>query len=340
MAKGSKSDSGKVRKGQDRARRRRPSASQRRARPLSELLRAGPGLRPGGRRKPMPHLASGAARRDGENGAGRRQGAPVGPAGAADRGAPRAARRARCCSSSRAWTRPARAASSGTSSAPATRRACGSRRSRPRPPEERSHDFLWRIRNALPPAGKIGVFDRSHYEDVLVVRVHELVPRATWARRYATINRFEQRLVDDGTTVVKVMLHISADEQKRATARPAAAGRTSGGSSTPATSTSASSGRPTRRPTRSRITKCSTDAAPWYVVPADHKWYARWAVQQLLIEALERHRPAVAAGRLRRQGREGPARPRPDGQARRSRATGRSVSRSAIRTGRRRTGGR
>ena len=81
--------------------------------------------------------------------------------------------------------------------------------------EERAHDFLWRIRNALPPAGKIGVFDRSHYEDVLVVRVHDLVPRAVWSRRYATINRFEQRLADSGTTVVKVMLNVSAKEQKQ-----------------------------------------------------------------------------------------------------------------------------
>ena len=82
-------------------------------------------------------------------------------------------------------------------------------------PEERAHDFLWRIRGALPPAGKVGVFDRSHYEDVLIVRVHELVPRAVWARRYATINRFEARLVDSGTTMVKVMLNVSAKEQKK-----------------------------------------------------------------------------------------------------------------------------
>jgi PPK2 family polyphosphate:nucleotide phosphotransferase len=80
--------------------------------------------------------------------------------------------------------------------------------------EERSHGFLWRIRRALPEPGMIGVFDRSHYEDVLIVRVHDLVPAPTWRRRYAAINRFEKTLVGRGTTVVKVMLHISPDEQK------------------------------------------------------------------------------------------------------------------------------
>ncbi len=80
--------------------------------------------------------------------------------------------------------------------------------------EERRHPFLWRIRKALPRPGRIGVFDRSHYEDVLVVRVHELVPRSVWARRYSQINAFEKAAVKDGTTIVKVMLHISSEEQK------------------------------------------------------------------------------------------------------------------------------
>ena len=80
--------------------------------------------------------------------------------------------------------------------------------------EERAHPFLWRIRNALPAPGQVGVFDRSQYEDVLIVRVHELVPRATWSRRYAQINDFEAKAVADGTTIIKVMLNISSDEQK------------------------------------------------------------------------------------------------------------------------------
>ena len=129
-------------------------------------------------------------------------------------------------------------------------------------PEEREHDFLWRIRNALPPAGKIGVFDRSHYEDVLVVRVHELVPRATWARRYATINRFEAKARRrPGTAIVKVMLHISAKEQKKR--------RLAERLDSPGQVVEVQPGRhrgartlwpTTRRPTRPLITKCSTDA--------------------------------------------------------------------------------
>jgi PPK2 family polyphosphate:nucleotide phosphotransferase len=153
-------------------------------------------------------------------------------------------------------------------------------------PEERAHDFLWRIRGALPPAGKVGVFDRSHYEDVLVVRVHDLVPRATWSRRYATINRFEQRLVEQGTTVVKVMLNVSKDEQKRRLTerlkRPDKWWKYN-----PSDVDERALWPAYQDAYQAALTKCSTDAAPWYVVPADHKWYARWAVQQLLIEALE-----------------------------------------------------
>ena len=151
--------------------------------------------------------------------------------------------------------------------------------------EERSHDFLWRIRRALPEPGEIGVFDRSHYEDVLIVRVHDLVPRATWQRRYAAINRFEASLADRGTTIVKVMLHLSKEEQGRRL--------------------SARLDRPEKRwkynthdlderafwddyqeAYQAALSLCSTPAAAWHIVPADRKWYARWAVQQLLLEAL------------------------------------------------------
>jgi PPK2 family polyphosphate:nucleotide phosphotransferase len=157
-------------------------------------------------------------------------------------------------------------------------------------PEERKHDFLWRIRNALPPAGKIGVFDRSHYEDVLVVRVHELVPRATWARRYSTINRFEAKVAESGTTIVKVMLNISAKEQKQ---------RLMARLDRPDKWWKYNPGDVAERALwddyqaayQDAVTKCSTEVAPWHVVPADHKWYARWAVQQLLVDALERIDP-------------------------------------------------
>ena len=157
-------------------------------------------------------------------------------------------------------------------------------------PEEREHDFLWRIRNALPPAGKIGVFDRSHYEDVLVVRVHELVPRAVWARRYATINRFEAKLVESGTAVVKVMLNLSFEEQKRRLMarldRPDKWWKYN-----PGDIDERKRWLDYQEAYQAAIAKCSTDAAPWFVVPADRKWYARLAVQQLLIEALEQVDP-------------------------------------------------
>jgi PPK2 family polyphosphate:nucleotide phosphotransferase len=151
--------------------------------------------------------------------------------------------------------------------------------------EERAHDFLWRINRALPTAGKIGVFDRSHYEDVLVVRVHGLVPRTAWSRRYATINRFEQRIVDSGTSVVKVMLNISAGEQKkRLMARLDRADKW--WKYNPGDVIERTLWPDYQEAYQVAITKCSTDAAPWHVVPADHKWYARWAVQQLLLDAL------------------------------------------------------
>ena len=152
-------------------------------------------------------------------------------------------------------------------------------------PLERSHDFLWRIRKALPQAGEIGVFDRSHYEDVLVVRVHDLVPRAVWSRRYATINRFEKSLADKGTTIVKVMLHISRDEQKERLAerldRPDKYWKYN-----PRDVDERQRWDDYQEAYQVALTRCSTQAAPWYVVPADKKWYARWAVQQLLVDAL------------------------------------------------------
>jgi PPK2 family polyphosphate:nucleotide phosphotransferase len=152
--------------------------------------------------------------------------------------------------------------------------------------EERAKGFLWRIRQALPRPGEIGVFDRSHYEDVLVVRVHDLVPKATWSKRYAAINDFEGRLVKRGTTVVKVMLHISREEQKERLAerlaRPDKYWKYN-----PGDLDERARWDDYQQAYQVALTRCSTEAAPWFVVPADRKWYARWAVQQLLIEHLE-----------------------------------------------------
>jgi PPK2 family polyphosphate:nucleotide phosphotransferase len=152
--------------------------------------------------------------------------------------------------------------------------------------EERSHPFLWRIRNALPHPGQVGVFDRSQYEDVLVVRVHDLVPRATWSRRYAQINAFEEKVVADGTVVVKVMMHISPDEQKarlgRRLARPDKQWKYN-----PGDVDERMFWPHYQEAYQAVLDRTSTDAAPWYVVPADRKWYARLAVQSLVLEHLE-----------------------------------------------------
>jgi PPK2 family polyphosphate:nucleotide phosphotransferase len=151
--------------------------------------------------------------------------------------------------------------------------------------EEEQHPFLWRIRKALPEAGMIGVFDRSHYEDVLVVRVHDLVPPAQWARRYATINEFEQGLVDDGVTLIKVMLHISPEEQKERLTerleRPDKYWKYNPGDVDERAHWEAY-----QEAYQAVMDRCSTEAAPWFVVPADRKWYARLAVQRLLLEHL------------------------------------------------------
>jgi len=151
--------------------------------------------------------------------------------------------------------------------------------------QEKAHPFLWRIRNALPTPGQIGVFDRSHYEDVLIARVHDLVPRATWARRYAQINTFESSVAASGTTVVKVMLHLSSDEQKARLGerleRPDKYWKYNPGDIDERAQWPAY-----QEAYQAVLDKCSTDAAPWFVVPADRKWYARLAVQQLLLEHL------------------------------------------------------
>ncbi len=156
--------------------------------------------------------------------------------------------------------------------------------------EERAHPFLWRIRNALPHPGQVGVFDRSQYEDVLIVRVHELVPRATWSRRYAQINDFEAKAVADGTTIVKVMLHISSDEQKARLAERLER-EDKHWKYNPGDVDERLHWPEYQAAYQAVLEKTSTAAAPWYVVPADRKWYARLAVQNLVLEHLTRMDP-------------------------------------------------
>lgn len=151
--------------------------------------------------------------------------------------------------------------------------------------EEKKHDFLWRVRPQLPKPGIIGVFDRSHYEDVLIHRVRGFSTPEAIEERYGIISEFEQEVAAAGTTVVKVMLHISTAEQKaRLKARLA----------DPAKHWKYSTGDIDERELWPQymeayeiaLARTSTDTAPWYVVPADHKWYARLAVQTLVMDAL------------------------------------------------------
>jgi len=151
--------------------------------------------------------------------------------------------------------------------------------------EEKAHDFLWRIRKQLPTAGMLGVFDRSHYEDVIVHRVRQFSTPEVIEARYGTIVDFENELIAGGTTVVKVMLHISNAEQKaRLEAR--LDDPTKHWKFNPADLDDRELWPQFMEAYQLAIQRTSTDAAPWYVIPADHKWYGRLAVQQLLLDAL------------------------------------------------------
>jgi PPK2 family polyphosphate:nucleotide phosphotransferase len=155
---------------------------------------------------------------------------------------------------------------------------------------ERRHDFLWRIRRAVPEPGLIGVFNRSQYEDVLVVRVHSLVPASVWGERYDRINAFESELQDDGVHLVKVYLHLSKGEQKRRLlARlddPAKHWKYN-----PADVDERAFWDDYAAAYVDVLERCGTPSAPWYLVPADRKWYRNWAVARLLLEALQEMDP-------------------------------------------------
>ena len=198
---------------------------------------------------------------------------------------PRLAVERQCFWWCRGWTPPARVASCAMSSARWTPKVSATPPSRHRPKQEREHPFLWRIRNALPHPGQIGVFDRSHYEDVLIARVHNLVPPATWGRRYGQINTFEKTVTEAGTSIVKVMLHISSDEQK-ARLRERLERPDKHWKYNSADVDEREWWTEYQRAYQVAIDKCSTQSAPWFVVPADRKWYARLAVQQLVVEHL------------------------------------------------------
>jgi PPK2 family polyphosphate:nucleotide phosphotransferase len=151
---------------------------------------------------------------------------------------------------------------------------------------ERRHDFLWRITNAAPGPGYIGAFNRSQYEDVLVVRVHDLVPRAEWEGRYDRINAWEAEQVAAGVTFIKCFLHLSREEQrKRLLARLADVRKH--WKVNPGDVDERSYWESYREAYAVALERCHTDVAPWYVVPADHKWYRNWAITHLLAETLD-----------------------------------------------------
>jgi PPK2 family polyphosphate:nucleotide phosphotransferase len=156
--------------------------------------------------------------------------------------------------------------------------------------EELEHDFLWRIKKALPAKGIIGVFDRSHYEDVLIVRVHQLAPQDEVEGRYDTINAFEAELVGAGVTIIKCMLHISADTQKeRLLARlddPSKYWKFN-----PNDVDERGHWPAYREAYEIALERTNTEVAPWYVIPSDHKWYRNLAIGHLLHETLSNMSP-------------------------------------------------
>jgi len=151
--------------------------------------------------------------------------------------------------------------------------------------EEAAHHFLWRVRRALPAAGMIGVFNRSHYEDVVVARVHESIDADTWAERIEDINAFEKQLVESGTVLVKCFLHIGYTAQReRLLARlddPSKLWKFN-----PADLDERAYWSDYQSAYAAAISRTSTEQAPWYIIPSDVKWYRNWAVSQLLRDAL------------------------------------------------------
>jgi PPK2 family polyphosphate:nucleotide phosphotransferase len=151
--------------------------------------------------------------------------------------------------------------------------------------EERAHPYLWRIERELPAAGLIGIFDRSHYEDVLVVRVHNLVDESVWSKRYDEMNAWEKDLVEHDTVLIKCFLNISSVVQKeRLMAR--LDDPTKHWKYNPGDVDERAKWPAYMEAYRAVLERCNTEHAPWYVIPADRKWYRNWAVAQLLTEHL------------------------------------------------------
>lgn len=162
---------------------------------------------------------------------------------------------------------------------------------------ELAHDFLWRIHQAVPQTGMMGVFNRSHYEDVLVVRVEEIVPKDVWQARFEHINNFERQLSDSGTTILKFFLHISKDEQEE---------RFNERLSNPDKRWKFSEQDLVKRRHWDRyvpafedvLTRCNTEWAPWFVIPADQKWYRNLAITRVIVDTLKTMNPQYPAPQI------------------------------------------
>jgi PPK2 family polyphosphate:nucleotide phosphotransferase len=169
--------------------------------------------------------------------------------------------------------------------------------------EELDHDYLWRIHHAVPRKGDFGIFNRSHYEDVLVVRVHELVPKSEWSKRYDQINAFEKLLAENHVHVVKFFLHISKEEQlERLQAR--LEDPTKLWKFQEADAKERQYWDDYMEAFEEALVRCNTPHAPWYVIPANKKWYRNGAVSEILVETLSEldmsfPRPTVDPRRIR-----------------------------------------
>jgi PPK2 family polyphosphate:nucleotide phosphotransferase len=151
---------------------------------------------------------------------------------------------------------------------------------------EKRHDYLWRVHNAMPEYGQVGIFNRSHYEDVLVVRVHDLVPESVWSKRYRQINDFERMLDENHVTVIKFFLYISKDEQaKRFRAR--IDDRRKNWKFSAADIKEREYWDSYIKAYEDALEQCSTDRAPWYVIPSNHKWFRNMAVAQIVVETMD-----------------------------------------------------
>lgn len=171
--------------------------------------------------------------------------------------------------------------------------------------EEAAHDFLWRAHRAAPARGEVVIFNRSHYEDVLIVRVHELVAKSVWSGRYEQINEFERMLAEDGTVILKFYLHISIGEQL-ARFKERLDDPTKHWKISEADYAERKFWPEYLHAYEEALSRCSTEQAPWYVIPANHKWFRNLAVARIVVERLEAMglaypKPDVDLARIRRE---------------------------------------